>query len=600
MSLAKRILNSSAALCFVIGLLLSSQSLSQAQQRNTDIAGALRYRYIGPVGNRLTSVVGLSGQPNIYFVGAASGGIFKTTDGGVHWEPIFDEQPVSSIGSLAIAPSDPNIVWAGTGEAWIRSHISVGQGIYKSTDAGKTWTLMGLEKSGRIGRIVIDPRNPDIVLAAALGHAYGPQQERGVFRTTDGGKTWERVLFTDENTGCSDLVMDPSNPRILFAGMWPLVIRTWGRESGGPGSGLFKSTDGGVTWKKLTGRGLPSRTTGKFALAIARSNPNRIYALIETGDGVPLNGKETDRGKMWRSDDGGDTWRLMSYDRNMGGRTHYYFRTEVSPDNPNETYYLTAGFAVSLDGGETARLASFAGSPGGDNHDIWIDPTNANRMAVANDGGVSISVNRGRSWYRVQLPIAQMYHVTVDNRVPYYVYGNEQDDPSYRGPSRTGGGGFGGGQIPRSAWHAVAGGESGWATPDPIDPNIIWSSASGSGSVGGIVERYDLRNGQARNVEVWPDQTNGSPAGELKYRFIWTFPLTISPHDHKKVYVGSQHVHQTTDDGQSWQIISPDLTTNDKSKQGFSGGLTGDNIGVEYFATLFAIAESPKEKGLIW
>ncbi|MBC8165954.1 MAG: sialidase, partial [Bryobacteraceae bacterium] len=600
MSLAKRILNSSAALCFVIGLLLSSQSLSQAQQRNTDIAGALRYRYIGPVGNRLTSVVGLPGQPNIYFVGAASGGIFKTTDGGVHWEPVFDEQPVSSIGSLAIAPSDPNIVWAGTGEAWIRSHISVGQGIYKSTDAGKTWTSMGLEKTGRIGRIVIDPRNPDIVLAAALGHAYGPQQERGVFRTTDGGKTWERVLFTDENTGCSDLVMDPSNPRILFAGMWPLVIRTWGRESGGPGSGLFKSTDGGVTWKKLTGRGLPSRTTGKFALAIARSNPNRIYALIETGDGVPLNGKETDRGKIWRSDDGGDTWRLMSYDRNMGGRTHYYFRTEVSPDNPNETYYLTAGFAVSLDGGETARLASFAGSPGGDNHDIWIDPTNANRMAVANDGGVSISVNRGRSWYRVQLPIAQMYHVTVDNRIPYYVYGNEQDDPSYRGPSRTAGGGFSGGQIPRSAWHSVAGGESGWATPDPVDPNIIWSSASGSGSVGGIVERYDLRNGQARNVEVWPDQTNGSPAGELKFRFIWTFPLTISPHDHKKVYVGSQYVHQTTDDGQNWQIISPDLTTNDKSKQGFSGGLTGDNIGVEYFSTLFAIVESPKEKGLIW
>jgi photosystem II stability/assembly factor-like uncharacterized protein len=600
MSLAKRVFNSTTALCFVVGLILSSQSPLRAQQRNTDIAGALRYRYIGPVGNRLTSVVGIPGQSNIYYVGAASGGIFKSTDGGVHWEPVFDGQPVSSIGSLAIAPSDPNIVWAGTGEAWIRSHISVGQGIYKSTDAGKTWTLMGLEKTGRIGRIVIDPRNPDIVFAAALGHAYGPQQERGVFRTTDGGKTWERVLFTDEDSGCSDLVMDPNNPRILFAGMWPLAIRTWGRESGGAGSGLFRSTDGGATWKKLTGNGLPSRTTGKLALAIARSNPNRVYTLIETGDGVPLKGKETDRGKLWRSDDGGDNWRLMSHDRNLGGRTHYYFRTEVSPDNQNETYYLTAGFAVSLDGGETAKMASFANSPGGDNHDIWIDPTNANRMAVANDGGVSISVNRGRSWYRVQLPIAQMYHVTVDNRIPYFVYGNEQDDPSYRGPSRTAGGGFGGGQIPRSAWHAVAGGESGWATPDPVDPNIIWSSASGSGSVGGIVERYDLRNGQARNVEVWPDQTNGSPDGELQYRFVWTFPLTISPHDHIKLYVGSQYVHQTTDDGQSWQIISPDLTTNDKSKQGFSGGLTGDNIGVEYFSTLFAIAESPKEKGLIW
>jgi len=562
--------------------------------------GALRYRYIGPVGNRLTSVVGVPGDPNTYYVGAASGGLWKSSDGGVHWESIFDGQPVSSIGSLALAPSDPNVVWAGTGEPWIRSHISVGQGIYKSNDAGKTWALMGLEKTGRIARIVIDPRNPDIVLVAAMGHSYGPQQERGVFRTMDGGKNWERVLFTDENTGCSSLVMDPNNPRVLFAGMWPLVIHTWGRESGGPGSGLFKSTDGGTTWKRLSGGGLPGRATGKFALAIARSNPSRIYALIETGDGVPLNGKETDRGKLWRSDDGGENWRLMSYDRNMGGRTHYYFRTEVSPDNQNETYYLTSAFAISIDGGETARTVTFANSPGGDNHDIWIDPTNGNRMAVANDGGVSISVNRGKSWDRIQLPIAQMYHVTVDNRIPYYVYGNEQDDPSYRGPSRVSGGGFGGGQIPRSAWHSVAGGESGWATPDPVDNNIIWSSASGSGSIGGIVERYDLRNGQARNVEVWPDQTNGSPAGEVKYRFVWTFPLTISPHDHKKLYVGSQFVHQTTDDGQSWQIISPDLTTNDKSKQGFSGGLTGDNIGVEYFSTLFAIAESPKEKGLIW
>jgi len=505
-------------------------------------------------------------------------------------------QPVSSIGALAIAPSDPNVVWAGTGEPWIRSHISVGQGIYKSTDAGKTWTLMGLEKTGRISRVVVHPKDPEIVLVAALGHAYGPQPDRGVYRTTNGGKTWERVLFTDENTGCSFLEMDPNNPSILFAGMWPIEIHTWGRESGGPGSGLFKSTDGGVTWKKLTGSGLPTRTTGKVVVAVAPTNSNRVYAMIEAGDGVPVNGKETDRGKLWRSDDGGETWRLVSYDRSLGGRTHYYFRMAVSPDNENETYFLTAGFAVSIDGGENIRPGTFGSSPGGDNHDIWIDPTNANRMAVANDGGVSISTTRGRSWYRIQLPIAQMYHVTVDNRIPYYVYGNEQDDPSYRGPSRV----AGGNQIPRSAWHAVAGGESGWATPDPVDNNIIWSSASGSGSIGGIVERYDLRTGQARNVEVWPEQVNGSPAADLKYRFVWTFPLTISPHDHKKLYVGSQYVHQTTDDGQSWQVISPDLTTNDKSKQGFSGGLTGDNIGVEYFSVIFAIAESPKEPGLIW
>lgn len=572
---------------------------AHAQQTNTD---ALRWRYIGPVGNRTTSIAGVPGQPYIYYAGSASGGIFKTTDGGVHWDAIFDAQPVSSVGSLAVAASDPNIVWAGTGEAWIRSHISVGQGIYKSTDAGKTWKLMGLEKTGRIGHIVIDPKNPDVVLACAVGHAYGPQPERGVFRTTDGGAHWERVLFVDENCGCSDIVMDPNNPRILFAGMWPIEIHTWGRESGGPGSGLYTSRDGGASWKKITGRGLPTRLTGKWALAMSQKNSNRIYALIETGDGVPYKGQETDRGKLWRSDDGGESWRLISYDRSLGGRTHYYFRVAASPENENETYFLTAGYAVSLDGGETTRTGGgFGSSPGGDNHDIWIDPTDGNRLAVANDAGVSLSVNRGRTWQRIQLPNGQMYHVTTDNRIPYYVYGNRQDGPSYRGPSRTGGGGgFGGGIIPRSTWIGVAGGESGWATPDPVDNDIIWSSASGSGSVGGIVEVFNLKTGQARNVEVWPDQANGSTADVLKYRFVWTMPLTISPHDHNKVYVGSQFVHQTTDGGNSWQVISPDLTLNDKSRQGFSGGLTGDNIGVEYAGVVFAIAESPKEAGTIW
>ena len=408
-----------------------------AQPPNTE---ALRYRYIGPVGNRVTSIAGVPGNPHIYYTGSASGGIFKTTNGGATWEAIFDGHPVSSIGSIEIAPSDPNIIWAGTGEACIRSHISVGQGIYKSTDAGKTWKLMGLEKTGRIGKIAIDPNNPDNVTVCALGHAYGSQQERGVFRTTNGGATWDRVLFTDENTGCSDLVADPNNARVLFAGMWPLEIHTWGRESGGPGSGLFTSRDGGATWKKITGRGLPTRMTGKWALAMTKANSNRIYALIETGDGVPLRGQETDRGKLWRSDDGGENWRLISHDRNLGGRTHYYFHVFASPENENEAYFLTAGFATTLDGGETARMSGFGSSPGGDNHDIWIDPTNPNRMAVANDGGVSLSINRGRTWQRIQLPNAQMYHVTVDDRIPYYVYGNKQDGPSYGGPSRTDGG----------------------------------------------------------------------------------------------------------------------------------------------------------------
>jgi photosystem II stability/assembly factor-like uncharacterized protein len=600
----------------VLSLFLSLLSVGVLAQSSTsptpDVYSQLKWRYIGPTGNRVTSVAGVPGDPLVYYAGAASGGIFKTIDGGIHWDPIFDDQPVASIGSIAVAPSDPNVVWAGTGEPFIRSHISVGQGIYRSTDAGKTWTLAGLEKTGRIARIAIDPSNPNAVLACALGHAYGPQPERGVFRTMDGGRTWERTLFVDENTGCSDMAMDPRNPRIVFAGMWQLEIHTWGRESGGPGSGLFVSRDGGVTWKRLgpgpalsdarptTPRasgveGLPGKPVGRIAVAIARTNPNRVYAMIETGDGVPWNGKETDRGQIWRSEDGGDTWRMISTDRNAMGRAHYYSRMAIATDNDNETYYLTASFSKSVDGGATLVAQTGAASPGGDNHDMWIDPGNSNRMAVANDGGVSLTVTRGRSWHHVQLPIAQMYHVTTDNDVPYNVYGNEQDDPSYRGPSnsRTGT------AIARSMWHAVGGGESGWATPDPVDSNIVWSSASGSGTVGGIVVRYDERRRQARNVEVWPEQANGVPA-DLKYRFNWTMPLTISPHDRNKIYVGSQHVHQTTDGGQSWQVISPDLTLNDKKRQQSSGGLTPDNIGVEYAGVVFAIAESRLESGLIW
>ena len=562
---------------------------------------ALRYRHIGPVGNRVTAAAGIPGDPRVYYAGAASGGIWKTTDGGTNWEPIFDQHPVQSIGALAVAPSDPSIVWAGTGEAFIRSHISLGQGIYKSTDAGKTWRLMGLEPTGRIARVLVDPRNPDLVFACALGHSYGPQPERGVFRTRDGGTTWEKVLFVNDSTGCGDLVMDPNNPRILFAGMWQLEIHSWGRESGGAGGGLYVSRDGGSTWQRLSGRGLPARPVGKIALAIAPGNSNRVYAIIETGDGVPWHGRETDRGTLWRSDDGGESWRVVSFDRSVRGRSHYYSRMAVSPANENETYYLTASYAVSLDGGENLQVQGGNSSPGGDNHDIWIDPTNAERMAVANDGAISISVNRGRTWHRHQLPIAQMYHAEVDNRIPYYVYGNRQDGPSTRGPSNSKLGGFGGGGvIPRGEWHSVGGGESGWAIPDPADSNMVWSSASGSGSVGGIVVRYDERTRQARNVEIWPQSTIGWPAADLKYRFVWTAPLHISPHDRNKLYVGSQHVHATTDGGQTWQVLSPDLSLNDKSKQQISGGLTPDNIGVEYFAVVFAIAESRLRPGLIW
>jgi photosystem II stability/assembly factor-like uncharacterized protein len=597
-----------AALSLTIVALLAPAAAGAAEKKaapanaaDTKVLGELKFRYIGPEGNRVSAIAGVPGDPSVYYAGAASGGIWKSLDGGIHWQPVFDDQQVSSIGALAVSPSDPNVVWAGTGEPFIRSHISVGWGVFKSTDAGKSWMKMGLESTGRIARVVAHPQDPDTVLVCALGNAYGPQPDRGVFRTTDGGKSWAKVLFVDESTGCSDLVMDPNNPRILFAGMWQIEIHTWGRESGGPGSGLYKSTDLGATWKAVEAEGLPKKPYGKVGLAMSRANSSRVYALIETGGGAPWKGKETDSGRLWRSDDGGGKWTLMTSDQQVAGRTHYYNRMAVEPDNPDEAYFLTASWAKTIDGGKTIFEPPTAETAGGDHHDIWIDPGNGNRIAVSFDGGVSISTNRGRSWRRIQLPVAQIYHVTVDDQIPYYVYGNRQDGPSTRGPSNSKlGNPDGTPGIPRGLWTSVGGGESGWATPDPGDPDVVWSSASGFGSVGGIVTRHDLRTHTTRTLEVWPRATIGWPAAELKYRFVWTFPLTISPHDHNKIYVGSQYVHQTTDAGNSWQVISPDLTLNDKSHQQISGGLTPDNIGVEYAGVVFAIAESPLQAGLIW
>ena len=566
----------------------------------SSVFGQFHWRTIGPEGNRFSSAAGIPGDPLTYYVGAASGGIWKTVDGGVNWKSIFDDQPVQSIGALAVSRSDPNVVWAGTGEAHIRSHISIGQGIYRSLDAGKTWTLMGLEKTGRIARVAIHPQNPDVVVVCALGTAYGPQQERGVFRTTDGGVTWTKTLFVDENTGCSDLIMDPKNPRVLFAGMWQIEIRTWGRTSGGPGGGLFISRDGGVTWARQVGHGLPTKPVGKVALGISSSNPDRVYAMIETGDGLPWEGRETETGQLWRSEDGGGNWTMISRDRNAMGRAHYYSRMVVSPNDPDEAYFLTASFAKTIDGGATINVLQRNEAPGGDHHDMWIDPTNADRMIVAHDQGLSISQNRGKTWFRQRLLNAQIYHVTVDNEIPYNVLGNKQDEPSYRGPSNGRVQGFGGdGGISRGMWHSVGGGESGWATPDPTNSKLIWSTASGSGMVGGIVVRFEEDRRQFRNVEVWPQQSNG-PASGVKYRFVWDAPLLISPHDHNTLYTGSQHVHRTQDGGQSWQVISPDLTLNDRSRMGSSGGLTPDNIGVEYAGVVYGIAESPVAKGTIW
>ncbi len=578
-------------------LLLSPGAFAQPAP---DQLGGLKFRHIGPVGNRTLAVAGVPGDRTTYYAGAATGGIWKTEDAGLKWRPVFDDQESHAIGALAVSESDPNIVWAGTGETFIRANVSIGTGVFKSTDAGETWTNMGLRETARIGRILVHPTNPDIVYAASLGHAYTPQPERGVYRTTDGGETWELVLFVDENTGASDMVMDPNNPRILFAGMWQLEIRTWGRVSGGPGSGLYMSKDGGDNWTRLEGNGLPIHPVGKVAVCMSKSDSRRVFALIETSDGAPWAGGEAESGELWATSDGGESWTVQTHNRNLAGRGAYYSRCAAAPDDPDEAYFLTASFASTLDAGKTHRVHGFNDAPGWDHHDMWIDHTDADRMAVAHDGGVSISENRGASWFKVQLPLAQMYHVQVDTAVPYNVLGNRQDGPSTRGPSRALTGGFFGAGIPRGMWHGVGGGESGFATPDPEDPNIVWSSASGFGSLGGIVVRYSEEARQFRQVEVWPESSVGWPAEGLRYRFQWVFPLLISPHDRNTIYVGSQHVHRTTNGGQSWEEISPDLSTNNRGRMGISGGLTPDNIGVEYCCVVYAIDESPVEPGVIW
>jgi photosystem II stability/assembly factor-like uncharacterized protein len=589
------------ATILLAAIVLAAPAPTLAQVSSAEQFSALSFRHIGVVGNRVASVAGVVGNPLVYYAGAASGGLWKTEDGGTRWRPLFDDMDVHSVGALAVSLSDPQIVWAGTGEPHIRSNVTVGDGVYRSTDGGDNWQHMGLDATGRISRIVIHPTNPDIVYAASLGHAHGDQRERGIYRTIDGGATWEHVLFVDEGTGASSLIMDPNNPRILFAGLWTVQVNTWGRESGGPGSGIFMSRDGGDSWTRLQGRGLPILPVGKVDVCMSQADSRRVYALIETGDGVPWHGQETEDGELWRSSNGGYDWELVNHSRDLGGRTAYYNNCRVFPDDANEVFFLTAALSRSYDGGLTYVTHQGVERPGGDYHDLWIDPENPDRLVIGNDQGVHISLNRGASYHRIELPISQMYHVTVDNAVPYNVLGNRQDGPSYRGPSNSLYGGRGGaGSIPRGDWHQVGGGESGFATPDPTDPDIVWSSASGSGARGGIVVRHDEKNRQFRSVEVWPQSTGGTPAADLRYRFQWTFPLLISPHDNNTIFVTSQHVHRTRNGGQSWQVISPDLTTNDKSRQGISGGLTPDNIGVEYCCVIYAFDESPAQQGVFY
>ncbi|HSG09488.1 MAG TPA: hypothetical protein VLA36_14095 [Longimicrobiales bacterium] len=560
-------------------LVLSASAISAQQVDPAGYAG-LRFRTIGPEGNRAIAVIGEPGNPMVVLVGAASGGVWKTEDGGVNWRPTFDDMDAQSIGSLAMAPTAPNEVWAGTGETFIiRPALAMGNGIYKSLDQGDTWTHMGLEGVGRIGRIVIHPRDADVVYACALGHAYDDQQERGIYRTEDGGQTWEQVLFVDPGTGCADLAIDPRRPEILFAGMWSLRVDPWKLASEGTGGGVYVSRDGGDTWNRISGNGLPAadHAVGKVAVGIAYSDPDRVYALIED-----------DHPSFYRSDDGGRRWRLVSRNHDMAERASYYTRFGIDTRDPDRVYFASVRFGMSRDGGAT--LAPDPPRGGGDTHDVWIDPTNPDRFMVADDGGATITLNRGRSFERIVLPIAQMYHVHTDMEIPYNVYGNRQDGYSYSAPSNSRS--FG---IVEGNWHSVGGCESGFAIPDTAGVNEVWS-----GCYDGGLELYDPRTQQARNVRIWPEASYGWPPADLRYRWHWTFPIVISTHDHNTVYVGSQYVHRTRDKGQSWDVISPDLTLNDKSKQQNSGGKTTDNLMTFDGSLLYALAESPVQEGVLW
>ena len=555
---------------------IGSMASAGASTAEPDHESDFKFRFVGPkVGNRIAAVAGVSGDPSVYYAGAASGGVWKSVDGGNRWEPIFDKQPAAAIGALAVAPSEPNTVWAGTGEAWvIRDSDVMGNGIYKSVDAGKTWTNMGLPESGRIGRIVIHPSNPDIVFACVLGRVTGPQQERGVFRTTDGGQHWERVLFAGENVGCSGLSLDPHNPHTLIAGMWQVEMHTWGELSGGPGSGIYVSHDGGTKWTRLEEHGLPHAPVGKIDVAIAPTNSRRIYALMQTKD----------QGSLWRSDDAGEHWRNVNSQRALIGRAGYYIRLAISSGSDSEVYVANSSFHQSLDSGENFHEVRW----GGDTHDIWVDPANPDRFVITDDAGMIITTVHGRGFHRVTLPIGQMYHVAIDNQIPYYFYSNMQDDGNMRGPS-----------VPldsqETGWDRHMGGcESGFTVPDTTDPNVVWATCYGN-----TVTRWDARFKEAHSISPWK-HTLDSPPNELKYRCHWTPPLAIDPFDHNTVYYGCQVIFRTTDAGATWSVVSPDLSTQDPAELAPSGGIVGDNLGQFYGEVVFAIAPSKIQQGLIW
>lgn len=559
---------------------LAGSSATYAQDMDEQLFQPLSYRSIGPFrGGRSAAVTGVPDRPMEFYFGAAGGGVWKTDDGGATWDNISDGFFGGSIGAVALAPSDPKTMYVGGGECTVRGNVSHGDGVWKSTDGGKNWVHCGLDDSRHIPRIVVHPDDPNVVYATALGHLYGPNEQRGVFRTVDGGQTWERVLFVNDEVGAFEIVMEPGNPRVLYASTWRIKRSPYSLESGGAGSGLWKSTDGGDSWNEITENpGLPQGTVGVIGIAVSPANPDRVWAIVES-----------QKGGVFRSENGGESWTKTNEERNLRQRAWYYTRIYADPANADVVYVLNVGFYRSKDGGATFESIR---TPHGDHHDLWIDPQDSDRMIIGDDGGGQVTFNGGRTWSTMMnQPTSQFYRVTTDNHFPYRIYGAQQDNSTVRIFHRTNGRSIG-----DDDWESTAGGESGHIAPKPDDPEIVYG-----GSYGGYLERVDHRLGRRRNVSIWPDNPIGHGAGDGKYRFQWNFPIFYSPHDSNTLYAAGNVLFKTLDEGQSWIPISPDLSRNDPSKLGPTGGpITKDNTGVEYYCTIFAALESPHERDVLW
>ncbi len=544
------------------------------------LLGALRFRQIGPFrAGRSTAIAGVASQPFLYYSGSTGGGVWRTDDAGQSWQPITDKFFGGVIGSIDVADSDPNVIYVGTGSQDVRGNSSTGRGMWKSTDAGRSWKFTGLRETGAIGRTVVHPTNPDLVYAAALGHPFGRNKERGIYRSKDGGTTWEHVLYVNDSTGASELVMHPRNPRILFAGMWRAERKPWTMISGGPEGGVYRSMDGGDTWTKLGG-GLPTGVVGKVGITISPANPDRVWALVEA---EPAGG-------LYRSDDGGTTWTRVNAENKIRQRAWYYYRIVADPVNENQVWLMSVQLHKSVDGGRNFESVPV---PHGDTHDLWINPQNPRIMGLSDDGGSVVSLTGGKTWSSMNLmPTAEMYDVVVDHGFPYRVYSAQQDNTSISVPSWLDANTL----HPMNAWMNAGGCETGPVALHPDHPDVIYG-----GCYGGAINRYEPKKDARRDVIAYPQQQVGQKASALKYRFQWVAPILVSRHDPSVVYHASQVLHRSRDGGMSWSVISPDLTTNDKSTQNMAGGpINGDQTGVEMFNTIFALGEDPNDAKVLW